>query len=121
MTEPDKITESELITQILLAHSHGPTRLFRYNVGVAWQGRVLEHTAVRLVLAYPRAVRLGVEGQSDLIGWHAGRFLSIETKVAPRRPTAAQRRFLDLVCAAVGLGGVAYSVEDAARIIRGSV
>lgn len=115
------MTESELITQILLAHSHGPTRLFRFNVGVAWQGRVIEHTAVRLVLEHPRAVRLGAEGQSDLIGWHAGRFLSVETKVAPRRPTAAQLRFLDLVCRSGGLGGVAYSVEDVERIIRGVV
>lgn len=112
------MTEGELLAQIQLAHSRGDTRLLRINTGMAWQGRVVESTPERIILAHPRAIHLGHEGLSDLVGWSAGGlFTAIEAKIHPRKPTDAQRRFIELVLGAGGRAGVAYSVDDAARIL----
>ena len=113
-------SESELLAQILLACSRGDTRLIRVNAGVAWQGRVLEQSANRLVLAYPRAVRLASEGVSDLIGFKGARFAAIEVKSARGRVRPEQQAFIDLVRASGGLAGVARSVEEAVGILIGS-
>jgi hypothetical protein len=81
---------------------------------------VIEQSPSRLVLAFPRAIRLGVPGLADLIGWSAGaRFTAIECKIGRRQPTLEQRAFLDTVHRAGGRAGVARSVEEAGRIIRG--
>ncbi len=113
-------SESELLAQILLACSRGDTRLIRVNAGVAWQGQVLQQSASRLVLAYPRAVRLASEGVSDLIGFKAGRFVAIEVKSASGRVRPEQQAFINLVRASGGLAGVARSVEEAVGILIGS-
>ena len=112
-------SESELLAQILLACSRGDTRLIRVNAGVAWQGRVLEQSANRLVLAYPRAVRLASEGVSDLIGFKGARFAAIEVKSARGRVRPEQQAFIDLVRVSGGLAGIARSVEDAEKILAG--
>lgn len=113
------MTESDLLAAIQLALSHGDTRLFRINAGVAWQGQVIEHTATRLVLAHPRALRLAPAGVADLIGWHGGRFVALEGKIGRRQPTAEQVAFLDLVRRSGGLAAVVRSVEDAETALRG--
>jgi hypothetical protein len=111
--------ESALYNDILGEFSHGDTRLFRVNAGFAWQGKVIEQSPSRLVLAYPRAIRLGAPGLSDLLGWSAGaRFTAIECKLGRRQPTAEQAAFIALVRRAGGRAGVARSVEDAFRIIH---
>lgn len=114
------MSEADLLAAILLSHSRGAVRLFRVNAGVAWQGKVIEHSGARLILSNPRAIKLGPEGMSDLIGWGPGcRFAAVEAKMTGRYPTEAQRRFIDLVKTSGGLAGCAYSVDDAAEILRG--
>ena len=112
--------ERDIQSTILVALSHGPTRLLRINAGVAWQGTVIERTPQRLVLARPYAIRLAAPGVSDLIGWtEGGRFVAIEVKAPRGRVTDEQKAFLDLVRRSGGLAGVARSVEEARKIIRG--
>ena len=112
--------ERDTQTSILLALSHGPTRLLRINAGVAWQGTVIEHTQHRLVLARPYAIRLAAPGVSDIIGWtEGGRFVAIEVKAPRGRVTDEQKAFLDLVRRSGGLAGVARSLDDARAILEG--
>ena len=111
--------ERDIQSAILLALSHGPTRLLRINAGVAWQGTVIERTQHRLVLARPYAIRLAAPGVSDLIGWTHGRFVAIEVKGPRGRVTAEQAAFLELVRRSGGLAGVARSVDDARAILEG--
>lgn len=113
-------SERDIQTQILLELSRGDTRLFRINAGTAWQGVVAEHTRDRLVLAHPRAVRLAAPGVSDLIGWApGGRFAAVEVKAPRGRATPEQLAFLELVQRSGGVAGIARSVDEAWKIIRG--
>jgi hypothetical protein len=124
------MTETDLYAQILAEHSHGHTRLFRVNAGMAYQGRVIERTAERLVLAPWYPIRLAPEGFSDLIGWttvnmgeygaHAT-FVGIEGKLGRKQPTEAQTNFLDLVRRSGGRAGIARSGADAGAILRGDL
>ena len=112
--------ERDIQSAILLALSHGPTRLLRINAGVAWQGTVIERTPQRLVLARPYAIRLAAPGVSDLIGWtEGGRFVALEVKGPRGRITDEQAAFIDLVRRSGGLAGVARSVADARGILEG--
>ena len=114
-------SERDIQNQILIALSHGPTRLLRVNAGVAWQGTVIERTPQRLVLARPYAIRLAAPGVSDLIGWtEGGRFVAIEVKAPRGRLTDEQAAFIELVRRSGGLAGVARSVDDARAIIEGT-
>lgn len=117
------MTESDLLSEILLAYSRGNTRLLRANAGLAWQGRVLEQTPTRLVLAYPRPLRLMAPGVSDLIGWHTcggiAVFTALELKVGRRQPTHEQGAFLETVQRAGGIAAVVRSVDEAKLILDG--
>ena len=114
--------ERDIQAQILLALSHGPTRLLRINAGVAWQGTVIERTPQRLVLARPYAIRLAAPGVSDIIGWtEGGRFVAIEVKAPRGRVTDEQAAFIELVRRSGGLAGVARSVADARAILEGTL
>ena len=115
-------SERDTQAAILLALSHGPTRLLRINAGVAWQGTVIERTQHRLVLARPYAIRLAPAGVSDTVGWtEGGRFVAIEVKDEFGRVTREQAAFLDLVRRSGGLAGVARSVGEAKAILDGYV
>ena len=115
-------SERDIQSTILVALSHGPTRLLRINAGVAWQGSVLQHNRDLLVLAHPRAIRLAAPGVSDIIGWtEHGRFVAIEVKAGRRQPTDEQAAFIELVRRSGGLAGVARSVQEARAIIEGRV
>ena len=111
--------ERDIQSAILLALSHGPTRLLRVNAGVAWQGTVIERTQRRLVLARPYAIRLAAPRVSDLIGWtEGGRFVAVEVQGPRGRITDEQAAFIDLVRRSGGLAGVARSVADARGILK---
>ena len=115
-------SERDIQTQILLELSRGDTRLFRVNAGAAWQGTVIEKTSTRLVLAYPRAIKLAAPGVSDLIGWTAGgRFVAVECKTPTGRLRPEQAAFLRLALASGCLAGVARSVEDARGILEAKI
>jgi hypothetical protein len=130
------VSESSLYAEILAAHSKGNTRLFRQNAGFAWQGQVIEQTPTRLVLLHPRPIRMGVPGMSDIAGWttveidgdgycglvaEPAIYTAIEVKSRTGRLTPEQSAFLELVRRSGGRAGVARSVEDAGRIIKGSM
>lgn len=82
-----------------------------------------------------RLVRYGVAnpGGSDLIGWNTititqemvGRrvcvFAAIEVKHGRNGASDAQRRFLAAVANAGGRAGVAYDVDEALAILRGTI
>lgn len=125
------MTEFELYSQIMSALSHGDTRLFRQNAGFAWQGQVIEQSAYRLVLAHPRAIKLGCPGMADLggitsvvitpdmVGQRVGIDLQIEVKSESGRPTREQLAYLQTLSALGSRAGIARSVEDARRIVAG--
>lgn len=116
------MTESELLAAIQLAHSRGPNRLFRFNAGLAWAGKVIEKAPRRIVLLDPFPVKLGPPGMSDLFGWTAnGRVAAIEGKVGRRQATDEQAAFIELVRRSGGVAGVARTVEDAGMILAGTV
>jgi hypothetical protein len=102
----------------------------RVNAGMAYQGRVIERTPGRLILAPWYPIRLAAEGVSDLLGWttvtmgeygaHA-LFVAIEGKMGRKRPTDAQSAFLELVRRSGGRAGIARSVEEAGAILRGEI
>ena len=112
---------SELIRDIIAEFSHGDTRLFVANTGVAWQGNLISKTHDRIVLAHPRPVHFGAVGMSDIIGLSAGGiYTAIECKTGKARPTTDQASFLDMVRRLGGRAEIARSVTDADRIIHES-
>lgn len=128
-TRESPSSERDIQTRILLELSRGDTRLLRINAGTAWQGRVIEQTATRLVLAYPRAIRLAAPGVSDLIGWRTvevgnlalAQLVALEVKAARGRVSVEQQAWLDTVRRAGGVAGVVRSVEDARAVLAQSV
>jgi hypothetical protein len=114
------VSEADLYGPIQAAYSHGDTRLLRINAAVAWQGTVVERSATRLVLLHPRPVRLATAGVSDFVGiTEGGLFVALEVKSERGRPTPEQAAFLDTITRLGGRAGVARSVQEAGRIIRG--
>lgn len=115
------MTERDIQTAIQLACSRDGIRLFRANAGFAWQGRVVEQTPTRLVLAYPRPIKLMAPGCADLIGWRAveiagqriAQFASLEVKSARGRPTDEQLAWQATVRRAGGLAEIVRSAEEA--------
>ena len=114
------MSESVLLSSVLLSCGQGFTRLFRNNVGVLQDKR---GQYVKYGVANP--------GGSDLIGWTSvivtpdmvGKpiavFTGVETKSGRNKPTDEQLLFIAAVNAAGGRAGVAYSVEEAMKIIAG--
>ncbi len=127
------MSESDLYAEIIGSYSNGATRVFRQNAGMAYQGRVLERTPHRLILAPWYPIRLGIAGMSDLggltsvlvtesmIGQHMGIDIAIECKAGRVRPTEEQSAYIAMVRRLGGRAGVARSVEEAGRIIRGEI
>jgi len=115
------VSEAQTLNQILLACSQGPTRLMRVNAGQAWAGVIVKRTATTITLLNPYPVKLAHEGVSDLLGWttvdERAIFTAIEAKFGRNKPTDAQLSFIDAVVKAGGRAGVAYSTDDARRII----
>ncbi len=125
------MNETELLAQILLACSRNTNRLWRTNAGIAWAGKIAEHTPRRLVLIDPHPVKLGPPGFADLngfaselvtpemVGSRVAIYSAVEGKVGRRQATDEQAAFIRLVLGAGGRAGIARSVEDAQKILRG--
>jgi hypothetical protein len=113
------VTHAELLAAIQLQFSTRDTRLFRMNAGIAWQGDIASQNDRSLLLRNPRAVRLGPEGISDLVGFTGpqARFVAIECKTGSGRLSKQQRAFLELVHTMGALAGVARSIEEAGLIL----
>jgi hypothetical protein len=105
--------------------------LFRLNAGRVWAGVIVKRTAQLLTLAHYYPIKLAPEGFSDTAGWtsititpemvgqRVALFIGCEVKVLPNKPTPAQLSFIDAVVKAGGRAGVAYSTDEAKRIIAG--
>jgi|688.fasta_scaffold05261_20 hypothetical protein len=125
--------------------SRGNVRLFRNNVGMAWQGQTRRVTATDLaecramlrpgdlIIRAPRPLHAGLDvGSGDLIGWQRqvvtpdlvgstiARFVSLEGKrTRGGRIATAQRTWRDLVVRSGGIAGVFRSTEEARAILEG--
>jgi len=122
--------EADIQNRALLALSRGTTRLFRQNTAMGWGGRVTARRGSTITIQDSRPIHAGLcRGSSDTIGWHSieitpdmvgtkiAVFTAIEFKAARRRPTTEQVHFGEAVQAAGGLFGVAWTVEDAVKIL----
>ena len=95
------MTEADLMRAIQIRVSSLGHRVFRNNVGMAWDKRGIP-------------IRFGLTvGSADLIGMtKTGRFLSIEVKTTTGRVTDEQHAWASMVNAMGGLAIIARSVED---------
>ena len=121
--------EGDLIREIQLICSHGDVRLFRNQVGEAWQGTTIT-TPEGILLKHPRRIQFGLaKGSSDLIGWKAvaitpdmvgqslAVFVSVEVKTPRGSFQTGQRPWLNSVEEFGGISGVARSLADAQTIL----
>jgi hypothetical protein len=117
------LSEAKLVNLILTECSRDNARLFRLNAGLAWSGTIIERSARKLVLLDYHPVRLAPEGFSDIAGWTTDEgvaiFTAIEAKFGKNRPTISQESFIEAVRRAGGRAGIAYSVEEARKIVSG--
>ena len=129
-TDPaESTTQAAILAALGSGHA---ARLWRNNVGKAWQGDVTRVPG-GILIRNPRLVTFGLcEGSSDLIGYaqtlitpeHLGqtmaRFLAVEVK-RPRgsHQRELQLRYINHILTAGGLAGVAHSVEEALAILQG--
>lgn len=60
----------------------------------------------------------GRKGIPDILACYQGRFVAVEAKVRPDKPTAWQNRELNAIRAAKGIAIVAYSVEDLGSVFK---
>lgn len=113
--------ERGLQNEILLATHGTPLTLWRNNTGMGWTGDVTRLPDGSLLIRNPRPLHAGLcKGSSDLIGLRQielggqqiAQFVAVEVKAKRGRVSPEQRRFLDFVRAAGGLGTVARSAED---------
>lgn len=120
-------TESDIMRRMQVKLSTLGARLFRNNVGLAWQGKVQRFPETRYIEVHPcdivirnaRPVHFGLcEGSSDLIGFtHKGRFLAVEAK-ASTKPTVEQVNFIGAVNWSGGVAFIAHSVDEAVEKYR---
>lgn len=124
--------EKSIQQQIILAMNGQPdVRMFRNNVGVAFQGRPKYEGHDEVTLLRPRRIKFGLcEGSPDLVGWKTieitpemvgqkmAVFVGMEVKQADGRVRGNQERFLKVLQAAGGIAGIVRSVEDAESIIE---
>jgi len=126
------MSERNVETAIRLAHSRGPTRLFRQQVGEFWTGDAVRLKSGDMLIRNPRRVSVGFEGQPDEGGWTSvvvtpemvGKLIAIAVQIEIKRSKGAHRRKKqrEFVAFAASMGvraGFAASVEDAKKIIDG--
>jgi hypothetical protein len=113
--------ETKIQNLILMSLSKAGCLVFRNESAGAWVGKVLHKDANQVTLTDARMMRFGLAvGSSDIVGIApCGRFLAIEIKTSKGRATKEQLRFIEAVNKAGGISGIARSVEDALKLIRG--
>jgi len=122
--------EAALTRRIQVGLTNADTRIWRNNVGTAWQGQVTRNRDGSITIRNPRPVTFGLcEGSSDLIGARSvqvtpemvGRrvavFAAVEVKTDAGRATDMQQQFIQTVRFLGGFAGIARSVEEAKRIL----
>ena len=115
------MTESSIQALIMRELTKDPRcRLFRNNVGIGWAGQLVrKYPDGSVLLAHARPLHAGLcVGAADLIGWSAGRFLSVEVKTPTGAIRPEQITWRDNVLRAGGIAGIVRSVEEAKELIR---
>ena len=114
------MTETDLHNSILAALSPY-ARVFRTNAGDFWQGNTSKLNG-EIILKNLRKVKGLPKGYSDISGVRIsdGRAIFIEAKLPGNVPSGEQENFLKVMSECGAITGVAYSVEDALRIVGAS-
>lgn len=113
------MTEHELQNQIRAALSEYG-KVFRTNAGEFWQGkRVYSREFQSAVIADPRKVDGLPQGFSDLLFLDNRGAAFIEVKTKTGRVSDRQKKFLEAMRNDGHRAGVARSVDDAIKIIKG--
>ena len=100
-----KKTETDIQAEIRVALCKLGCKVFRTNSGIFYT-------------ADGRPTRIGVVGQSDLQGHRPdGRAFYIEVKADNGKPSTEQLKFIAEMKRSGAIAGVAWSVDDAIRII----
>lgn len=105
-------SESTILKEVMLQASELGWRVFRNNVGIAFQpnGQV-----IRYGLATGSSDLIGWKSQvitQDMVGQKVAIFLAIETKTKTGRVTDEQKNFLAQVDAAGGISILARNPQD---------
>lgn len=108
-----KVKETDLVKQILDYLALRGVFAWRQNQG-AMKG-TYSGTGKKWFLRFA-----GAKGISDVIGVlePEGRFLAIEAKVKPNKPTDDQTAFLERVRECGGVGILAYDLDDVRSVFR---
>lgn len=125
----EKTTQTETM---LVLGSRPDIRVFRNNVGLAYQGDVATENHPLITLRNYRRVHYGLaNGSGDLIGYRSikiipeyiGRqlavFTSIEFKSAHGRATESQVNWAAQVIKAGGIAGIVRSADEAIEVVYG--
>lgn len=103
--------------------------IFRANCGMAWTGNDIRHEGTKVTIYDARPFKTGLPaGFSDLFGItpviinerHLDKLLGIATFIEVKcktKPSANQLKFIKNMQKTGSLAGIAYSVEDALKII----
>ena len=57
-------------------------------------------------------------GIPDILGCINGRFIAIELKISPNKPTRLQKHIIDKIHASGGIAGVYYSVDEVRTLLN---
>lgn len=78
------------------------------------------HTVGLFYTMYGGKVRVGTEGESDIMGHRKsdGMAFYIEVKLPGEKPRPEQQRFLDAMVRAGAIAGCAHSIEEALEIVN---
>lgn len=127
------MTESQVSKEIMFEiNRRSDIRIFRNNVGVAYQGTPVEQTAETVKLKKHRMIRYGLRVGSgdwigirkvkitpDMVGREIGQFVSLEIKTKTGRERKEQtiwKAFIKKMC---GVAETVRSVEDAKEVLGG--
>jgi len=118
------MTEKKIQADILWHLGRQPNiRLFRNNIGNAFQGAIKEINERRVVLQGYRRQQFGLpKGSSDLIGFieekNIARFIALEVKTQKGQATKEQKNFINMVNRFGGIAGIVRSVEEACALLK---
>jgi hypothetical protein len=123
------VSETDTQRKIITALSQYERRLFRNNVGKAWQGKWKMLPDGRVVIEHPRMIDFGlatgsgdiigvrsVEITPEMVGQRIGQLVSLEVKEATGS-SEDQKNWHKMVQFMGGLSGVVRSVDEAATLL----
>lgn len=128
--------EQSIQQRIRIAHSRGPVRLWRNNVGCAWTGKTIRITPKNyaiiarqlspgdIVIKMPRIINFGLcSGSADLVGVKRlrsglGRFVALEIKRPGVRVDKHQAQWLAFMRNMGAIAEVVHSEEEADALLR---